>query len=101
MKEIQRGRAALQLLYVYTLGVQVLCFSVGESTCGQRAIYHSLGLTGIPIINVNNNCSTGSTALFMAQQLVQGGKVCFIINVLQSLTCVGVLSASVSVYHIL
>uniref|UniRef100_F1LQ55 Sterol carrier protein 2 n=3 Tax=Rattus norvegicus TaxID=10116 RepID=F1LQ55_RAT len=72
-EEIQRGRAALQLLYVYTLGVQVLCFSVGESTCGQRAIYHSLGLTGIPIINVNNNCSTGSTALFMAQQLVQGG----------------------------
>ncbi|KAG8436888.1 hypothetical protein GDO86_007834 [Hymenochirus boettgeri] len=45
----------------------------GDSTCGQRAIYHSLGLTGIPIINVHNNCSTGSTALFMARQLVQGG----------------------------
>ncbi|XP_034038282.1 non-specific lipid-transfer protein [Thalassophryne amazonica] len=45
----------------------------GDSTCGQRAIYHSLGLTGIPIINVNNNCSTGSTALFMTRQLVQGG----------------------------
>ncbi|KAM4552058.1 sterol carrier protein 2 [Odontesthes bonariensis] len=44
----------------------------GDSTCGQRAIYHSLGLTGIPIINVNNNCSTGSTALFMARQLIQG-----------------------------
>jgi len=46
----------------------------GDSTCGQRAIYHSLGLTGIPIINVNNNCSTGSTALFMARQLIQGGE---------------------------
>ncbi|KAM9459035.1 sterol carrier protein 2 isoform 1-T1 [Salvelinus alpinus] len=45
----------------------------GDSTCGQRAIYHSLGLSGIPIINVNNNCSTGSTALFMARQLIQGG----------------------------
>ncbi|XP_067893331.1 sterol carrier protein 2 isoform X2 [Heterodontus francisci] len=45
----------------------------GDSTCGQRAIYHSLGTTGIPIINVNNNCSTGSTALFMARQLIQGG----------------------------
>ncbi|XP_013877439.1 sterol carrier protein 2 [Austrofundulus limnaeus] len=45
----------------------------GDSTCGQRAIYHSLGLTGIPIINVNNNCSTGSTALFMCRQLIQGG----------------------------
>uniref|UniRef100_A0A2K6K0D1 propanoyl-CoA C-acyltransferase n=1 Tax=Rhinopithecus bieti TaxID=61621 RepID=A0A2K6K0D1_RHIBE len=30
-------------------------------------------MTGIPIINVNNNCSTGSTALFMARQLIQGG----------------------------
>ncbi|XP_010141243.1 PREDICTED: non-specific lipid-transfer protein, partial [Buceros rhinoceros silvestris] len=45
----------------------------GDSTCGQRAIYHSLGLTGIPIINVNNNCATGSTALFLARQLVEGG----------------------------
>nr|XP_056700949.1 sterol carrier protein 2 [Euleptes europaea] len=45
----------------------------GDSTCGQRAIYHSLGLTGIPIVNVNNNCSTGSTALFMARQLIKGG----------------------------
>jgi acetyl-CoA acyltransferase len=44
----------------------------GESTCGQRAIYQ-FGLTGIPVYNVNNNCSTGSTALFMARQLVEGG----------------------------
>ncbi|KAH3831788.1 sterol carrier protein 2-like [Dreissena polymorpha] len=44
----------------------------GDSTCGQRAVYQ-LGMTGIPVYNVNNNCSTGSTALFMAKQLVQGG----------------------------
>jgi len=44
----------------------------GDSTCGQRAVY-SVGMTGIPVYNVNNNCSTGSTALFMARQLVQGG----------------------------
>lgn len=50
----------------------------GDSTCGQRAIYHSLGLTGIPIINVNNNCSTGSTALFMGRQLIMGGELSFI-----------------------
>ena len=31
----------------------------GDSTCGQRAVYE-LGLTGIPVFNVNNNCSTGS-----------------------------------------
>src|SRR4249920_3764528 len=44
----------------------------GESTCGQRAVYQ-LGLTGIPVYNVNNNCSTGSTALYLAKQFVEGG----------------------------
>jgi acetyl-CoA acetyltransferase len=44
----------------------------GDSTCGQRAVYE-LGLTGIPVYNLNNNCSTGSTALYLAQQLVAGG----------------------------
>ena len=47
-------------------------YCYGDSTCGQRAVYE-LGLTGIPVYNVNNNCSTGSTALFMAKQLVEGG----------------------------
>lgn len=47
-------------------------YCYGDSTCGQRALYE-LGLTGIPIYNVNNNCATGSTALFMAKQLVEGG----------------------------
>lgn len=46
----------------------------GDSTCGQRTLYE-LGLTGIPIINVNNNCSTGSTALFLARQAVESGAV--------------------------
>jgi sterol carrier protein 2 len=43
----------------------------GDSTCGQRAVY-TVGTTGIPIINVNNNCSTGSTALYLAHNAVQG-----------------------------
>jgi sterol carrier protein 2 len=47
-------------------------YCYGDSTCGQRALY-GVGLTGIPIYNVNNNCSTGSTALFMAKQFVEGG----------------------------
>ncbi|MBO2452905.1 lipid-transfer protein [Actinomadura barringtoniae] len=46
----------------------------GESTSGQRAVYE-LGITGIPVINVNNNCSTGSTALFLARQAVKSGTV--------------------------
>ena len=44
----------------------------GDSTCGQAAVY-SLGMSGIPVINVNNNCSTGSTALFLARQAIEGG----------------------------
>ena len=44
----------------------------GDSTCGQRSVYE-LGLTGIPVFNVNNNCSTGSTALMLAKQAVEGG----------------------------
>ena len=43
-----------------------------DSTAGQRALYE-VGLTGIPIVNVNNNCSTGSTALYLARQAVAGG----------------------------
>lgn len=44
----------------------------GDSTCGQRAIYE-VGLTGIPVVNVNNNCSTGSTALYLAYNQIAGG----------------------------
>src|SRR5258708_8859476 len=44
----------------------------GDSTCGQRAVYE-IGLTGIPVFNVNNNCSTGSTALMLGRQAVEAG----------------------------
>jgi acetyl-CoA acetyltransferase len=46
----------------------------GDSSYGQRAVYE-LGLTGIPVLNVNNNCSTGSSALMLARQAVRGGLV--------------------------
>ncbi|PAJ73569.1 lipid-transfer protein [Pseudoalteromonas sp. NBT06-2] len=46
----------------------------GDSTCGQHGLY-DVGQTGIPLINVNNNCSSGSTALFLARQAVASGAV--------------------------
>ncbi|MCR6485034.1 lipid-transfer protein [Amycolatopsis sp. OK19-0408] len=46
----------------------------GDSTSGQAALY-GVGLSGIPIVNVNNNCSTGSSALFLARQAVAAGVV--------------------------
>jgi acetyl-CoA acetyltransferase len=56
--------AAIQQAYVG--------YVYGDSTCGQKALY-PLGMTGIPVFNVNNNCSTGSTALFLARQAVESG----------------------------
>ncbi|MEJ0024710.1 MAG: lipid-transfer protein [Rhizomicrobium sp.] len=44
----------------------------GDSTCGQSVLY-KLGQSGIPIFNVNNNCSTGSSALYLARQAVEAG----------------------------
>ncbi len=46
----------------------------GDSTAGQAAIY-GVGLTGIPVFNVNNNCATGSSALYLARQAVESGMV--------------------------
>ncbi|NSX05694.1 lipid-transfer protein [Cupriavidus gilardii] len=46
----------------------------GDSTAGQAAIYR-VGLTGIPVFNVNNNCSSGSSALFLARQAVESGAI--------------------------
>ncbi len=47
-------------------------YCYGESCAGHRAVY-GLGLTGIPVFNVNSNCSTGSSALFLAAQAIRGG----------------------------
>ena len=49
-------------------------FVFAGSCAGQRTIYKA-GMTGIPIVNVNNNCSTGSTALYLARQAVESGLV--------------------------
>ena len=53
----------------------VASYCYGEPTCGQRAVYE-LGLTGIPVFNVNNNCSSGSSALMLARSLVKSGMDC-------------------------
>ena len=46
----------------------------GDSTCAQHALYDAF-MTGIPVINVNNNCSSGSTAIFLARQAVASGAI--------------------------
>lgn len=51
--------------------VAVAGYCYGDPTAGQRGVYQ-VGLTGIPILNVNNNCSTGSSAIFLARQMILG-----------------------------
>ena len=73
---VKAATAALQDAKIEYKEVQsaYVGYVYGDSTCGQRAVYE-LGLTGIPVFNVNNNCSTGSSALMLAKQAVEGGIV--------------------------
>jgi acetyl-CoA acetyltransferase len=73
---LEAGTKALQDAGIPYEAVQeaYVGYCYGDSTCGQRAVY-GLGLTGIPVVNVNNNCSTGSSALYLARRAVQGGLV--------------------------
>ena len=50
----------------------VACYCYGDSTCGQR-VFYQFGMTKIPIYNVNNNCSTGSTGLAMGRTFIASG----------------------------
>ena len=68
------GRAALEDAKIPfdTIQQAYAGYVFGDSTCGQRAVYE-IGLTGIPVWNVNNNCSTGSSALMLGAQAIAGG----------------------------
>ncbi|MGV3680851.1 MAG: lipid-transfer protein [Acidovorax sp.] len=70
----QAGRLALADAGVDYCAIEhaYVGYVYGDSTSGQKAVY-GLGMTGIPVFNVNNNCSTGSTALFLARQAVECG----------------------------
>ncbi|KAL2073861.1 hypothetical protein VTL71DRAFT_11187 [Oculimacula yallundae] len=57
----------------------VACYCYGDSTCGQR-VFYQFGMTQIPIYNVNNNCSTGSTGIHLARNVIShGGADCIMV----------------------
>src|SRR6185369_14343806 len=68
------ARAALQDANVpyEDIAAAYVGYVYADSTAAQSALYN-VGLTGIPIINVNNNCSSGSTALYLACQAIAAG----------------------------
>jgi sterol carrier protein 2 len=45
----------------------------GDTCSGQTALY-SVGMTGIPVINVNNACASGTTAIYLAREAILGGR---------------------------
>ncbi|WPH01905.1 thiolase-like protein [Acrodontium crateriforme] len=51
----------------------IACYCYGDSTCGNR-VFYQFGMTQIPIYNVNNNCSTGSTGLHLGRTMIAGGQ---------------------------
>jgi len=72
----QAARAALEDAGIDYAEVQQAYtgFTSGDTCSGQTALY-GVGQTGIPVVNVNNACATGSTALFLARQAVASGQV--------------------------
>ncbi|XP_059166949.1 sterol carrier protein 2-like [Physella acuta] len=71
---LEAGTKALEDAGIKYDQIEQACvgYVYGDTCCGQRALYQ-LGLSGIPIYNVNNACATGSTALYMAKNLIAGG----------------------------
>ncbi|XP_055886729.1 sterol carrier protein 2-like isoform X1 [Biomphalaria glabrata] len=71
---LEAGTKALEDAGICFDQIQQACvgYVYGDTCCGQRALYQ-LGIKGIPIYNVNNACATGSTALYMAKNLIAGG----------------------------
>jgi sterol carrier protein 2 len=76
---VEMGAQALRLALAdagldYPRVQQAYCgYVYGDSTCGQTVVYE-VGLTGIPVFNVNNNCATGSSALYLARQAIASGE---------------------------
>lgn len=73
--EVQQAVAAFVSgnLKIFIRNLSLTCYvRLGDSTSGQRALYE-VGMTGIPVYNVNNNCSTGSTGLLLGKQLIETG----------------------------
>jgi acetyl-CoA acetyltransferase len=70
------ARAALEDARVdYQSVQQVYAGYVYGDSCSGQAVSYRLGLTGVPVFNVNNNCATGSTALYLARQAVASGAI--------------------------
>jgi acetyl-CoA acetyltransferase len=53
---------------------QGYCGYIFESSCAGQRVLYEVGMTGIPIVNLNNNCATGSTAFYLAASAIKSGQ---------------------------
>lgn len=67
------NRALLDSSIKYDKIEQAFVGYVYQSSCAGQRVLYEVGMTGIPIINVNNNCATGSTAFYLAFNAVRSG----------------------------
>jgi len=77
--EVMGANAIREALKDANIGIESIqqaygSYLYGDSTSSQAAFY-PVGQTGIPVFNVNNNCASGSSAIFLARQAVESGQV--------------------------
>ncbi|MGH8446916.1 MAG: thiolase C-terminal domain-containing protein [Solimonas sp.] len=48
-------------------------YTMGDSCNGQEALYR-IGLSGIPIVNVENACASGSSAVYLMRRAIESGE---------------------------
>ena len=68
---VNKALADCQLKYT-DIEQAAVGYLFGSSCSGQRALYE-IGMTGIPIYNVNNACASGSSAMLMMKQFIEAG----------------------------
>lgn len=67
VKALEDSKVPFEEVQAVTCG-----YVYGDTCAGQRALY-KVGMTGVPVYNVNNACSTGSSALYLGRQMISGG----------------------------
>ncbi len=60
---------------------------LGDLTVGQN-VFAELGITRIPVVNVENACTSGSTALYLARQAIDSGAADVVLAVGAEKMCV-------------
>jgi acetyl-CoA acetyltransferase len=91
---VEAGLAALRDAEMPATRVQAGFFAnalaarlFGDTTVGQNVVA-ALGLDGVPVVNVENACTSGSTAFYLAQLAIESGEADVVLAVGAEKMCV-------------